>query len=334
MSIKVGINGFGRIGRLVLRIGLQRKNLEFIALNDITDARTLAHLFKYDSVHGIYQSSVSHSDEKIIIDDRELKVLSIRDPESLPWKDLGIDIVVESTGVFRKREQVEKHLSAGAKKVVMTVPAKDEIDRTVVLGVNDSEITGDEKIVSNASCTTNCVAPVAKVLNDNFGIERGFMTTVHAYTNDQRILDLPHKDLRRARAAAFNIIPTTTGAAKAVGIVIPSLKGKLDGMAMRVPVPSGSIIDLNVILKKETSAEEINSIMKEASMTDLKGILEYTEDPITSSDIIGNPHSSIFDSQLTRVMDGNLAKVIAWYDNEWGYSTRVVDLIETIGKYL
>jgi len=334
MSIRIGINGFGRIGRLVLRIGLQRDNVEFVALNDLTDAKTLAHLFKYDSAHRIYSGDVSYHDDKIVVDGNEIKVLSIKDPAQLPWKDLNVDVVIESTGVFRKRDQVAAHLSAGAKKVIMTVPAKDEIDGMFVLGVNGDDIKGSEQIVSNASCTTNCAAPVAKVLHDNFGIVKGLLTTVHSYTNDQRILDLPHKDLRRARAAAVNIIPTTTGAAKAVGKVIPSLKGKLDGMAIRVPTVTGSLVDLNVVLEKNTTAEEINAVMKKASETTMKGILGYTEDPITSVDVIGNPFSSIFDPELTNVIDGNLAKVISWYDNEWGYSERVVDLMEIMGKYV
>jgi len=334
MSIRIGINGFGRIGRLVLRIGLQRDNVEFVALNDLTDAKTLAHLFKYDSAHRIYSGDVSYHDDKIVVDGNEIKVLSIKNPAQLPWKDLNVDVVIESTGVFRKRDQVAAHLSAGAKKVIMTVPAKDEIDGMFVLGVNGDDIKGSEQIVSNASCTTNCAAPVAKVLHDNFGIVKGLLTTVHSYTNDQRILDLPHKDLRRARAAAVNIIPTTTGAAKAVGKVIPSLKGKLDGMAIRVPTVTGSLVDLNVVLEKNTTAEEINAVMKKASETTMKGILGYTEDPITSVDVIGNPFSSIFDPELTNVIDGNLAKVISWYDNEWGYSERVVDLMEIMGKYV
>jgi len=334
MSLKIGINGFGRIGRLVLRIGLQRDDIEFVAVNDLTDSKTLAHLFKYDSAHRKYNGTVSSHDDKLVVDGKEIKVFSIKDPASLPWKDLNVDIVVESTGVFRKREQVANHINAGAKKVILTVPAKGEIDGTFVLGVNGDEIKGGEQIVSNASCTTNCAAPVIKVLHDNFGISKGFLTTIHAYTNDQRILDFPHSDLRRARAAAVNIIPTTTGAAKAVGKVIPSLNGKLDGMAVRVPTVTGSLVDFNIILEKNTTTEEINAAMKKASETGLKGILEYTEDPITSVDIIGNPYSSIFDSLLTNVIGGNLVKAISWYDNEWGYSERVVDLMEIMGKYL
>jgi glyceraldehyde 3-phosphate dehydrogenase len=330
MAIKVGINGFGRIGRLVFRDAFENDNFDILLLNDLTDAATLAHLLKYDSVHGVYKKEVKVEGDTIVVDGKKVRVTAEKDPSALPWKELGVDIVVESTGVFRKRDQVAKHLEAGAGKVVLTVPAKDEIDATIVLGVNDEDLKPEHKIVSNASCTTNCLAPVAKVLNDTFGIKRGFMTTIHAYTNDQKILDLPHKDLRRARAAAVSIIPTTTGAAKAVGKVIPELKGKLDGFAMRVPVSDGSVVDLVAELDKSVTADEINGAMKRAAGGPLKGILQYTEDPIVSIDIVGNPYSAIFDALSTMVLEGsgNLVKVVAWYDNEWGYSRRVVDLME------
>lgn len=334
MSVKVAINGFGRIGRLVFRIINEREGIEVLQVNDITDAKTLAHLLKYDSVHGIYKKDVKAEGDAIIVDGKKIKVSAERDPEALPWKELGIDVVVESTGVFRTRETVAKHLKAGAKKVVLTVPAKDEIDATIVLGVNDEMLKAEHKIVSNASCTTNCLAPISKVLNDSFGIKRAFMTTTHAFTNDQRILDLPHKDLRRARAAAVSIIPTTTGAAKAIGKVIPELNGKLDGFAMRVPVPDGSIVDLVAELEQDVTVEDINSVMKKAAEGPMKGILEYTEDPVVSVDIVGNNHSSIFDSLSTMVMGGkgNFVKVVSWYDNEWGYSNRVVDLLEKVAS--
>ena len=330
--IRVGINGFGRIGRLVFRSMAGRENFEVMAINDLTDAATLAHLLKYDSVHRRFPGTVETASDGIIVNGKLVKVFSEKDPSKLPWKELGVDYVVESTGVFRKKSQVEMHLTAGAKKVVLTVPAKDAIDNTIVLGVNDSDLKVDDKIISNASCTTNCLAPVSKVLNDHFGIVKGLMTTVHAYTNDQVILDLPHKDLRRARAAAMSIIPTTTGAAKAVGLVIPELKGRLDGFAMRVPTPDGSAVDLTVELEKEASVEEINAAMRAAAEGPMKGILEYTEDPIVSVDIVGNDHSSIFDAPSTMVM-GKLVKVVAWYDNEWGYSVRVADLIEKMASF-
>ena len=326
MAVKVGINGFGRIGRLVFRRGLELGNVEFVGINDLTDAKTLAHLLKYDSVHGRFNGEVSSDRDEIIVNGNRIKITAERDPANLNWGQLGADVVIEATGVFRTQEACEKHVTAGAKKVILTVPAKGDIDATVVLGVNDEVITGDEKVLSNASCTTNCLAPIAKVLNDNFGIEKGFMTTVHSYTNDQMVLDLPHSDLRRARAAAVSIIPTTTGAAKAVGKVIPELSGKLDGFALRVPTPDGSITDLVVELKKETTAEEVNTAMKEAAEGAMKGILEYTEDPIVSADIVGNPHSSIFDA-LSTMVNGNMVKIVSWYDNEWGYSCRVVDLL-------
>lgn len=328
MSIKVGINGFGRIGRLVLRAMAERKQFEVVQINDITTAEVLAHLLKFDSVHGKFKGEVSFTNDSIVVNGKSIKVSAEKDPANLPWKSTGVEAVVESTGVFRKRAEVAKHIAAGAKKVVLTVPAKDEIDATIVLGVNDDMLKADHQIVSNASCTTNCLAPVAKVLHDEFGIVRGFMTTVHAYTNDQKILDLPHKDLRRARAAGISIIPTTTGAAKAVGKVIPELKGKLDGFALRVPVSDGSVVDLVAELKKTVTVEAVNLAMKQAAEGNLKGILEYTEDPIVSCDIVGNPHSSIFDALSTMVMEGNFVKVVSWYDNEWGYSCRVVDLLE------
>ena len=327
MVIKVGINGFGRIGRLVFRAMLDRKEFEVVQINDITTADVLAHLLKYDSVHGKFKGDVTHSENAIIVNGKSIKVSAERDPANLPWKEIGVEAVVESTGVFRKKADIGKHIQAGAKKVVLTVPAKDEIDATIVLGVNDDMLKDEHQIVSNASCTTNCLAPVAKVLHDKFGIVKGFMTTVHAYTNDQKILDLPHKDLRRARAAGVSIIPTTTGAAKAAGIVIPELKGKIDGFALRVPVSDGSIVDLVVELKESVTVEQVNAAMKQAAEGSLKGILEYTEEPLVSCDIVGNPHSSIFDALSTMVMDGNMVKVVSWYDNEWGYSCRVMDLL-------
>jgi len=332
MSIKIAINGFGRIGRMVFSIAL-KQGFDIVAINDITDAKTLAHLVKYDSVHGKFDGTVEVKEDGIVVNGKEIPVLAIRNPKELPWKEKGVDVVIESTGVFRKasgeKGGYKDHIEAGAKKVILTVPAKDKIDKTIVLGVNEHDISPDAVAYSNASCTTNCLAPLAKVLNDKFGIENGLMTTVHGYTNDQRVLDLPHSDLRRARAAALNIIPTTTGAAKAIGVVIPELDGKLNGMAMRVPVPDGSIVDLVVNLKKSATKEEINAAMKEAAEGPMKGILEYCEDPIVSTDVIGNPHSSIFDALSTMVI-GNMAKVVSWYDNEWGYSNRVVDLIKKI----
>jgi glyceraldehyde 3-phosphate dehydrogenase len=327
MSIKVGINGFGRIGRLVFKAAQTKDNIEFVAVNDLTDAKTLAHLLKYDSVHGRFPGTVEVGEDSIIVNGKSVRVLAERDPENLPWGELGVDIVIESTGIFRSPDKIEKHFKAGAKKVILTVPAKGEIDATIVLGVNEDALKPEHKIVSNASCTTNCLAPMAKVLHDNFGIKRGWMTTVHAYTNDQKILDMPHSDLRRARACAHSLIPTTTGAAKAVGKVIPALKGKLDGIAMRAPVVDGSVVDLVVEVEKNTTAEEINAAMKAAAEGPLQGILEYCDDPIVSVDVIDNPASSIFDAQSTAVMDGNFVKVLSWYDNEWGYSSRVVDLI-------
>lgn len=328
MAIKVGINGFGRIGKLVFQVLSQNPEFEVVAVNDLSDTNTLAYLLKYDSVHGPFQGTVEVEDGDFVVNGKKIRVLSERDPKQLPWKDMGVEFVVESTGVFRKREQCAQHITAGAKCVFLTVPAKDEIDATIVMGVNDDSLTKEHQIISNASCTTNCLAPVAKILNDQFGIEKGLMTTVHAYTNDQGVADQIHSDMRRARAAAVNIIPTTTGAAKAVGKVIPDLNGKLDGFALRVPVVDGSCVDLVVHLKKEASAEEINAVLKENAEGKLKGILSYTEDPIVSSDIIHNPHSSIVDGQCTMALGGNLVKVVSWYDNEWGYSNRVVDLMK------
>ena len=331
MTIKVGINGFGRIGRNVFRAGLNDKEIDFVAVNDITDAKTLAHLLKYDSVHGILPG-VKLENENILVGERRLKVLSERNPANLPWKDLEVEVVIESTGIFRDRERASKHLTAGAKKVVISAPAKGE-DITIVIGVNeDKYIPEEHHIISNASCTTNCLAPVAKVLNDIFGIEKGVMTTIHSYTADQNLMDLPHKDLRRARAAALSMIPTTTGAAEATSLVIPELKGKLTGMAFRVPTPNVSVVDLVVLLRKKTSPEEINQAFKAASQTSLKGILDYTEEPLVSKDFNGNAYSSIVDGLSTLVIDGDLAKIIAWYDNEWAYSCRILDLIKYIWK--
>jgi glyceraldehyde 3-phosphate dehydrogenase len=334
MTIKVGINGFGRIGRVVYRIIKQRQGIEVVGINDLTDAKTLAHLLKYDSVHGKFDGEVRAEGDLLIVDGKAIKVYAEKDPENIPWAALGADIIVEATGVFRNREKMGKHIKAGAKKVILTVPADkaEDVDATVVLGVNDHVISGELQFVSNASCTTNCLAPVAKVLNDKFGIRRGLMNTIHAYTNDQIILDAPHKDLRRARAAAVSIIPTSTGAAKAVGLVVPELKGKLDGFAMRVPTPDGSVVDLTVELNKSVTVEEINAAIKEAAEGPMKGILEYCTDPVVSIDIVGNPHSSVFDAGLTKVMEGNFVKVVSWYDNEFGYSNRVVDLLEKLAK--
>ncbi len=327
MAIKVGINGFGRIGRLVFRRCLELGGFDFVGINDLTDAATLGHLLKYDSVHGKFKGDVKVEGNNLIVNGDKMKITAEKDPAKLNWQ--GVDVVIESTGVFRDKESCMKHITAGAKKVILTVPPKGEIDAMVVLGVNEDVLTGNEKVISNASCTTNCLAPMVKVLNDSFGLQKGFMTTVHSYTNDQQLLDLPHKDLRRARAAAVSIIPTTTGAAKAVGKVIPELKGMLDGFALRVPTPDGSITDLVATLKKEATVEEINAAFKKAAESSLKGILEYTEDPIVSADIVGNPHSNIFDA-LSTMANGNLVKVVGWYDNEFGYSCRVVDLMKTV----
>lgn len=324
---KIAINGFGRIGRIVTRIAKLRRQFDVVAVNDLAEPEALAYAFKYDSIHGIYPGEVEVKGDTMTIDGDPFKVLSEKDPAKLPWRELGADYVIESTGKFRKLDELNVHLRQGARRVIVTVPTKDFLESTVVLGVNDHVVTKDAKIISNASCTTNCAAPMALVLEETFGIKLGLMNTIHAYTNDQRLVDMPHKDFRRSRNAATNIIPTETGAAKAVGLVIPSLKGKLDGLAMRVPVPDGSVVDLTVELKKSATAEEINAAMKAASEGRLKGIMQYCTDPIVSSDIVGNSHSCIFDAELTQVIDGSFAKVIGWYDNEWGYSTRVEDLI-------
>lgn len=328
-TIKVGINGFGRIGRLTYRALLMKSNVEVVAINDLTDAKTLAHLFKYDSVHGKFKGEVAVDGDHIIINGHKMKVMAEKDPANLPWAALGVDIVVECTGIFRTREKMSKHLTAGAKKVVLSVPSdnKEDVDATIVMGVNDDTLTPDMKLVSNASCTTNCLAPVAKVLHDNFGIKNGLMNTIHSYTNDQIILDAPHKDLRRARAAAVSIIPTKTGAAKAIGLVIPELDGKLDGFAVRVPTPDGSLVDLTCELNRAVTKDEINAAMKAAANGPMKGVLEYLDEPLVSCDIIGNSHSSIFDSALTKVIGGNFIKVVSWYDNEFGYSCRLADLV-------
>jgi glyceraldehyde 3-phosphate dehydrogenase len=331
-KIKIGINGFGRIGRNVFKIALGKPNMEVVGINDITENRVLAHLLKYDSTQGKFEGSVSYDDKGLIVNGKRISVSEERNPANIPWAETP-DVVIESTGVFRSRESSKggygDHLKNGAKKVILTVPAKDQIDNMIVLGVNDDALRPEDTCVSNASCTTNCLAPVVKVLNDKFGIEDGLMTTIHSYTNDQVILDAPHSDLRRARSAALSQIPTTTGAAKAVGKVIPELNGKLNGLAIRVPTPTGSLVDFVANLKKEATVEEINSAMKQAAEGPMKGILEYTEDPIVSVDVIHNPHSSIFDAQSTMVI-GKKVKVLAWYDNEWGYSYRVVDLIEKL----
>ncbi|OEK05408.1 type I glyceraldehyde-3-phosphate dehydrogenase [Roseivirga misakiensis] len=325
---RVAINGFGRIGRLTFKALLKKENIEVVAINDLTDTKTLAHLLKYDSVHGRFDGTVSATADGIVVNGKEIKIYAEREPRNLPWSDLAVDVVLESTGFFLDEAGAGQHLEAGAKKVVISAPAKGGVP-TVVLGVNDDTMTGEETILSNASCTTNCLAPMAKVLDDAFGIEHGYITTVHAYTSDQRLQDAPHRDLRRARAGAYSIIPTSTGAAKAVGLVLPHLAGKLDGIAMRVPIPDGSLTDLTVVLKKEATKEKINAAMKAAADGPMKGILEYTEDPIVSIDIVGNPHSNIFDSQLTSAQ-GTLVKVVGWYDNEAGYSNRAADLIERI----
>jgi len=325
--INVAINGFGRIGRLVLRAILKHHpEINVVAINDITDNKTLAHLFRYDSIHKIFEGEVSYDEESIVVSGKAIRVFAEKDPEALPWKELGVEYVIESTGIFTTKDKASKHLKAGARKVILTAPAKDEVDAIIVMGVNHQSLKPEHVIVSNASCTTNCLAPVAKVLQDRFGIVNGLMTTIHSYTNDQRILDLPHSDLRRARAAAMSMIPTSTGAAKAIGLVIPELKGKLDGSAIRVPMPDGSLVDLTLNLEREASKDEINAAMKEAAETYLKGYLMYTEEPIVSIDVVGNHYSSVFDALCTQVK-GKLVKVFSWYDNEWGYSCRVVDLL-------
>jgi len=331
-KIKVAINGFGRIGRSVLKIANERPGIEIVGINDLTDTKTLAHLLKYDSTQGIYNKTVEHDDSHIIIDGKKFPVTAEKSPANIPWA-VTPDVVIESTGIFRERESAKggygDHLKNGAKKVLLTVPAKDEIDAMIVLGVNDDALKPEHTCVSNASCTTNCLAPLVKVLNDSFGIERGLMTTIHSYTNDQNILDAPHKDLRRARSAAVSQIPTTTGAATAVGKVIPELNGRLDGMSVRVPTPTGSSVDFVATLKKDVSKEDINAAFKKAAEGEMKGILDYSTEPLVSIDIVHNPASSIFDSELTMV-NGNMVKVISWYDNEWGYSVRVVDLLEKL----
>jgi len=336
MATKVGINGFGRIGRAVARIIMQKaSDLELVAVNDLSDAKSLAHLFKYDTVMGKWSGTVEAGDGSLVINGKDIKVLAVKNPAELPWKDMGVKVVLESTGIFRVAESPKggyaDHLKAGASKIVLSVPAKDDIEATIVLGVNDEKLTRDVKCVSNASCTTNCLAPLCKILNDTFGIERGLMTTIHAYTNDQRVADMIHKDLRRARAAAVNIIPTTTGAAKAIGKVIPELDGKLDGFAIRVPIPVGSIVDLVVNVKKDVTVDAVNAAMKAAAEGPMKDILVYCDEPIVSSDIVNNPASSIFDSLCTMVI-GRTVKVISWYDNEWGYSCRTVDIMERMTK--
>lgn len=329
MATKIAINGFGRIGRAFIRASKELgKDWEIVAINDLTDAKTLCALLKHDSIHRKFPGTVEVKDNAIIVDGKAIPVYAERDPANLPWKKLGVDVVIEATGVFRKRAQIAAHLTAGAKKVLLTVPAKDEIDATIVLGVNDDDFKGDEEIVSNASCTTNCAAPMAKVLSDTFGIEQGFLLTIHAYTMDQNLLDAPHKDLRRARAAAMSVIPTTTGAAKAIGKVIPELKGKMEGVAYRVPTPDGSLTELVLELKKPATVEAINAAMQKAAENELSGIMCYTEDEFVSTDVIGEPYSVIFDSKMTKVLPGGMVKVSGWYDNEYGYTCRIVDLVQ------
>jgi len=330
VSLRIGINGFGRIGRSVYRILSDRSDIEVVAINDLFENEQLAYLLKYDTVMGIFDKEVSVDKEAMYSNGERVLMTAIRDPEEIPWGEMGLDIVVESTGVFRQRKALEKHLTGGAGKVILTVPPKDDIDAIVVLGVNDHDLLAEHQIVSNASCTTNCLAPIAKIMDEAFGIEEGFLTTVHAYTNDQRLADVPHKDLRRSRAAAENIIPTTTGAARAVGKVMPHLAGLLDGMAIRVPVPDGSIVDFICRLREKPSRDEVNEAVRSAAAGDLKAVVEYSEVPLVSSDIIGNPHSSVFDALSTVALGDGYAKVVAWYDNEWGYSNRVVDLMDRL----
>ncbi len=332
MAIQVGINGFGRIGRSVFRIISDRDDMEVVAINDLFDNEQLAYLLKYDTVMGIFDKEVTAEADAMTVDNQRVAMTEHRDPADIPWKDLGAQFVIESTGVFRHREPLEKHMAAGAEKVILTVPAKEEIDATIVIGVNDDELKPEHRIVSNASCTTNCLAPIAKILDEAFGIEEGFITTVHAYTNDQRLADVPHKDFRRSRAAGENIIPTTTGAAAAVGKVLPQLQGKLDGLAMRVPVPDGSIVDLAVRLGKKASRDDINAAVRETAAGPMKAVVEYSEAPLVSSDIIGNTHSSIFDALSTSSEEDGYARIVSWYDNEWGYSNRVVDLIGMLAE--
>ena len=330
--MRVAINGFGRIGRLVFRAAEKDSKVEIVAVNDVTDAATLAHLLKYDSVHGVFKTPVSAENGTLVVGDRRVRSLAEKDPKNLPWREMNVDVVVESTGLFTNRDKAALHLDAGAKRVIISAPSKDA-DVTIALGVNQTAYDPERhRVISNASCTTNCLAPVVKVVHDRWRVKRGWMTTIHAYTNDQRILDLPHQDLRRARAAAINQIPTTTGAARAIGLVIPELKGKLDGISMRVPVPNGSIVDLVAEIEHNATRDELNAAFREAAQGALRGILEYSEEDLVSSDIIGNPHSSIVDGKLTAVMDGNLIKVLAWYDNEWGFSNRVIELIHLLGS--
>jgi glyceraldehyde 3-phosphate dehydrogenase len=329
-DLPVGINGFGRIGRLVFRAAMAQGGIDVKAINDLTDAKTLAHLLKYDSTHGRFDGEVHADGDNLVVNGKIIRIIAERDPAQLPWGEIGADLVLESTGLFAARDKAELHLKAGAKKVVISQPGKGE-DLTVVLGVNDDQLKPEHAIISNASCTTNCLAPMAKVLLENFGIVKGMMNTIHSYTNDQRILDLPHSDLRRARSAAVSMIPTTTGAAVAVGKVLPALAGKLDGLSVRVPTPDGSLTDFTAILEKDVTKEEVNAAFKEAAAGPLKGILEYSEDPLVLADIIGNPHSCIFDSLTTNVVEGNMVKILGWYDNEWGYSSRCVDLLKRLG---
>jgi glyceraldehyde 3-phosphate dehydrogenase len=328
-DLPVGINGFGRIGRLVFRAAVAHGGIQVKAINDLTDAKTLAHLLKYDSTHGRFDGEVAADGDNLIVNGQRIRIIAERDPAKLPWGEMGADMVLESTGLFSERAEAEAHIQAGAKKVVISQPAKGE-DLTVVLGVNDDQIEPSHTIFSNASCTTNCLAPMAKVLHENFGIVKGMMNTIHSYTNDQRILDLPHKDLRRARSAAVSMIPTTTGAAAAVGKVLPALAGKLDGLSVRVPTPDGSLTDLTAVLGKNVTVEEINNAFKQSAESTLEGILEYSEDPLVLADIIGNPHSCVFDADSTNVVEGNMVKILGWYDNEWGYSNRCVDLLKRL----
>ncbi|MFB3908263.1 MAG: type I glyceraldehyde-3-phosphate dehydrogenase [Candidatus Eisenbacteria bacterium] len=327
MATRIGINGFGRIGRTLFRMMADAPDIDVVAINDIAESKALAYLLKYDTVMGRFKGNISVEGSRMKAGRHAVDLLAIKDPAELPWKDLGVEYVIESTGKFRDRATLEKHLKAGARALILTVPAKDEIDATIVMGVNDGDLKKEHKLVSNASCTTNCLAPIAKVLHENFGIEKGYMTTVHAYTNDQRLADVPHSDFRRSRAAAENIIPTTTGAARAVGKVLPALKGKLDGIAMRVPVPDGSTVDLVTVMSRPVTVEAVNEAVRKAADGPLKTIVEYTDEPIVSSDVIGNSHSAIFDASVTRVVGDNYLKTLAWYDNEWGYSCRVVDLL-------
>ena len=332
--MKVAINGFGRIGRSVFRILNSQKNIDVVAINDIADNEAMAYLLKYDTVMGPFKDSVEINGDILKTSYNEIKMLAEKEPSHLPWNEMEVDVVIESTGIFRTKKQLDDHIKAGAKRVVLTVPAKDEIDYTLVIGVNDKGLNNDHKIISNASCTTNCLAPMAKILNDNFGIEHGVINTIHAYTNDQRLADVPHSDWRRSRAAAENIIPTTTGAARAVGKVLPELNGKLDGIAMRVPVPDGSVVDSVFKLEKSVTIDEINNVVKAAANAeDMKSVVEYSNLPVVSTDIIGNPHSSIFDAPFTKVIDGTLVKTVNWYDNEWGYSNRVADLVNILEKF-